>query len=581
MAASTKVSDMCRLCGTDTLNVVRHHIFEGEGQVKKSAQKISECLPLHIAAEDPLPKNICGECSYKLDLMSDFREKAVKTDVMLVSLVEGVKPEIPDDDDDGPDHEIDNDFRSDTPVEQPEQQTEPEVLIKEEEAQQPQQPEKRPGRKAANKRPIQESDMEEEEEEAPAKKRGRKPKEKETAPAASATTSASTNPPKENTGCNEQGGGKDLDKERLRSNLRTVLLTDEKKRLKVFYECAHCLFRLPSFASVCTHMLEEHNERPFNLKEDKQEHPCTVCGRKFSSETKLEEHMRDHTGVRPFLCPTCGKSFKTKDILKCHMKTHEERVNAFTCEVCGKLFPMISRLKAHRNIHFPESRTKKCDICGFSTYCKSKLKNHMRTHTREKTFSCDECGKSFLHNSGLFNHKQKHKRFSHKCFICGRAFSIAFNLRRHMATHTGKKDFECDICHNFFAQKSTLIQHQWLKHNNLPYKCGKCDEQFQLNLELKQHRITVHLKKQVDDIPDKEPVPCQECNRSLFHERSLKFHMLKAHNKEVKGVRKTQKKSQKLICDFCNKVYAVPYHLRKHIEKHLQVEVEKKNLTKP
>ncbi|XP_065346254.1 zinc finger protein 107-like isoform X18 [Cloeon dipterum] len=254
MAASTKVSDMCRLCGTDTLNVVRHHIFEGEGQVKKSAQKISECLPLHIAAEDPLPKNICGECSYKLDLMSDFREKAVKTDVMLVSLVEGVKPEIPDDDDDGPDHEIDNDFRSDTPVEQPEQQTEPEVLIKEEEAQQPQQPEKRPGRKAANKRPIQESDMEEEEEEAPAKKRGRKPKEKETAPAASATTSASTNPPKENTG--------------LRDPLK-------------LYQCIFCQQMFATAESLPIHIEMQH---PKNMQ-------CELCAMRFRSSATLDLHM--------------------------------------------------------------------------------------------------------------------------------------------------------------------------------------------------------------------------------------------------------------------------------------------------
>lgn len=49
MAASTSVGDLCRLCGTDTLNIVRNAIFEGEGRVKKYALKISECLTLQVS----------------------------------------------------------------------------------------------------------------------------------------------------------------------------------------------------------------------------------------------------------------------------------------------------------------------------------------------------------------------------------------------------------------------------------------------------------------------------------------------------------------------------------------------------
>jgi hypothetical protein len=40
--------DLCRLCGTDTLNILRNCIFEGEGRVKKYALKISECLTLQV-----------------------------------------------------------------------------------------------------------------------------------------------------------------------------------------------------------------------------------------------------------------------------------------------------------------------------------------------------------------------------------------------------------------------------------------------------------------------------------------------------------------------------------------------------
>jgi hypothetical protein len=52
MAASPSVGDLCRLCGTDTLNIVRNAIFDGEGRVKKYALKITECLTLQVSACD-------------------------------------------------------------------------------------------------------------------------------------------------------------------------------------------------------------------------------------------------------------------------------------------------------------------------------------------------------------------------------------------------------------------------------------------------------------------------------------------------------------------------------------------------
>jgi hypothetical protein len=40
--------DLCRLCGTDTVNIVQNAIFDDEGRVKKYALKISECLTLQV-----------------------------------------------------------------------------------------------------------------------------------------------------------------------------------------------------------------------------------------------------------------------------------------------------------------------------------------------------------------------------------------------------------------------------------------------------------------------------------------------------------------------------------------------------
>jgi len=47
--------DLCRLCGSDTLNTVQNRIFEGEGRDKKYALKISECLSLQVRSLSPSP----------------------------------------------------------------------------------------------------------------------------------------------------------------------------------------------------------------------------------------------------------------------------------------------------------------------------------------------------------------------------------------------------------------------------------------------------------------------------------------------------------------------------------------------
>jgi hypothetical protein len=49
-----------------------------------------------VSEEDQLPKIMCGDCAYRLDLLSAFREKACKIESELLSKVDvmEVKPEV-------------------------------------------------------------------------------------------------------------------------------------------------------------------------------------------------------------------------------------------------------------------------------------------------------------------------------------------------------------------------------------------------------------------------------------------------------------------------------------------------------
>lgn len=49
-------------------------------------------------------------------------------------------------------------------------------------------------------------------------------------------------------------------------------------------------------------------------------HKCTVCNKELLSAYTLANHMRSHTGERPFGCRVCEKFFKTKSNLNEHYR---------------------------------------------------------------------------------------------------------------------------------------------------------------------------------------------------------------------------------------------------------------------
>ncbi|XP_046141150.1 zinc finger protein 12-like isoform X2 [Osmia bicornis bicornis] len=62
--------DLCRLCLVkDRVSVP---IFEGEGDVRQIFLKIAACLPVKVTREDKLPKKICDDCVYKVELFYQF-----------------------------------------------------------------------------------------------------------------------------------------------------------------------------------------------------------------------------------------------------------------------------------------------------------------------------------------------------------------------------------------------------------------------------------------------------------------------------------------------------------------------------
>jgi uncharacterized C2H2 Zn-finger protein len=74
---------------------------------------------------------------------------------------------------------------------------------------------------------------------------------------------------------------------------------------------------------------------------------CNLCGKSWDVLSKLEIHVRSHTGERPYSCDQCGKTFSVMSNLNRHVRTVHSIQKPFLCQLCGKTFNQNSNLKRH------------------------------------------------------------------------------------------------------------------------------------------------------------------------------------------------------------------------------------------
>lgn len=230
---------------------------------------------------------------------------------------------------------------------------------------------------------------------------------------------------------------------------------------------------------------------------------CDSCNTNFSSDRKLERHLRNVHQVRK------SKSVGSEDI-DSSSGDEDETMKIFTCDSCPKKFKKPSLLARHIKTHDPNKRPHECAKCQKRFPSQVALVRHDILHSElverskinrpdPQDFSCVVCGRTFKSPESLNSHLKTHKNKSpenqeYTCKLCHDVFPTFTDITRHSKNHIENATHQCAICNKLFVIGDELIDH-FLRHKGMkPHQCPVCEKSF-----LKLHKLNVHMRIHSDD----------------------------------------------------------------------------------
>ena len=136
---------------------------------------------------------------------------------------------------------------------------------------------------------------------------------------------------------------------------------------------------------------------------------CKECDKRLPSNDAFEKHIAIHAGYKPYVCTVCDMTYRVKSILLRHIRIDHMGLAQFVCKFCGKKFASKSHWEQHVRTHTGD-KPYECKYCGRRFTHEHVCKSHEIKHTGVKPFACGLCDyKCYTQWELTGHHSRKHQ----------------------------------------------------------------------------------------------------------------------------------------------------------------------------
>ncbi|CAN7992167.1 unnamed protein product, partial [Ixodes hexagonus] len=312
---------------------------------------------------------------------------------------------------------------------------------------------------------------------------------------------------------------------------------------------------------------------------------CPFCSKAFSKNFDLQQHIRSHTGEKPFQCVICGRGFAQKSNVKKHMQTHKVWPDGLAHTLPAPVVsdgsqssidepnpkedgPGTEKVRENGGDVLLLDNSYSCPFCTFVGKSYFELKSHLKHHKQEKVFKCivGKCGEMFTDLESFLGHAKSHENnMMYRCPHCPKTLPSLYDLNIHQLTHTlcvtsdsssisvtigsngssGRKPHarihRCSHCLNRYATPEALAHHQATCSHNYP--CPVCQKVFPCERYLRRH-LLIHRSS--------SPHVCSVCHKGFKTDHYLKVHAV-VHSSE-----------KPFLCSQCGATFNRQDKLKRH-----------------